>query len=257
MKTNLEQLIRNKSIFPLVEKSDVKGYELFLSKEQQNLIKTACPLSEEDIEVLQEKGYTFPCELIPHNTVLIRNPFRPYEFVSHNADFYKLMNNHLGDIASLYGTLGAISCDETARIVSEEKIIIKGKGKIKTTINIAGRIRYTMKEVKDQFIHLHIESEPKSSSYEERYQSALDWVTKYKLNEVEAIKDILRRMDPILKPTDKKHVYEENLTETLYKEYVGALKIQKSGIFKMSGDLSITKESFKHLYIKKEIKFNL
>lgn len=257
MDKDLLNRINHKSIFPIVEETDVNAFQILRSEEERNALSATAPLCKEDIKQLKEEGYEFPNEWQENQTILIRNPFRPYEFVSYDKDkdYVEYIKAHLLDIATVFRALGAISCDVSARIVSKYEIAIKGKGRLRVkTIKTKGRFRYKLFTVNDSSVRLKIDNMPSTKSYEEKYKNAQEYAQKYHIENVPAIKDILKAFDP-LAGRPKKYIYNEDLTTELHKVIEGAIKVTALGAFDFKGELKATTISYNNLHIEKEIIF--
>lgn len=258
MEKNLLDRINHKSIFPIVEEADINAFQMLRSEEERRALSAAAPLCEEDIKQLKEAGYEFPNEWQENKTILMRNPFRPYEFVIYDKDkdYVEYIKEHLVDVASVFCALGAASCDVSARIISEDEISIKGKGELKVkTVKAKGRFYYKLIKKWNSSVSLIIENIPSTESYEKKYQNALEYVRKYHIENVPAIKDILKAFDPLTGGLRKKYTYKEDLTTELHKVIEGAIKVAVSGAFDFKGELKATTISYYNLHIEKVITY--
>ena len=256
MEKDVLKRIDHKSIFPIVKPHEIPAYEMLRNKKQVELLPKIAPLCEEDIRVLKENGYEFPFNWQENNTLLIRNPFRPYQFIPVDTDQNTLISGHLHDVAAIFRALGATSCVENANIVSKEEISLKGKGKLTVkAIEIIGKIYYHIKQKQDVNIVLNIEDEKSTLSTEEKYNKAKSHAEKYHIEEVPQIKEILRFFDPKIGKTPKSYTYEEDLTTDLHTLFKGAIKVSSTGLFSLEGKMSYESKLFNNLHISKKITF--
>lgn len=252
----LIEQVKHGSIFPIVDQYSVNTWKMFPDTPIDKEIEaTTKPICSEDIRVLEQEGYRFPEEW-HEGSLLIKNPFRPLEFVNYETEQRDLINSHLHDVAAVFRALGATSCEESAIIKSKDELDIDGKGNIRIkTIKIKGRIFAKAKEEKESSVFLKIEAKSKLDTYEARYKAAEDYIKKYGLIGVGKIENIMRAFDTIIHSENKSYVYDEDLTTELHKLFKGSLKVAYSGIFALNGNLQVEKKSYNNLHIHKDIKF--
>lgn len=251
--------IESKTVFPIVEDYETDYYLIGLTKKEQNKLRTIpmAPICEKDIEVLKQEGYKFPSERSEIGTILIKNPFRPFEFISNDTSQDELIKGHLIDMAAIFLALGAKNCNESAIIFAKETFSVSGNGKVKVKkVRVNGGFSFFKKSEKRSEISLYIEGNSKYQSYLDRYKAAQQYIKEYKLFGVEPIEQVMRAFDPITGNRPPSFNYKEELTTDLHKRIKGSLEIKAMGMFDFNGKFDVQQESFENLKIEKVINFS-
>lgn len=251
--------IENKTIFPIVEDYDTEYYLIGLTKKDQNKLRTIpmAPLCKEDVDILKCEGYKFPSEMSEIGTILIRNPFRPFEFVSIDTSQDDLIKGHLSDMAAIFLALGAEECNESAAIFSKETLNVSGDGEVNVKkVKVKGLFSLFKKFEKRNDISLNIVGKSKYQSYKDRYEAAQQTIKKYRLLGIKTIEDVMELFDPITGNRPPSYNYKEELTTELHKRIKGSLEIKAMGMFDFNGKIDVKQYSYENLKIEKTIKFS-
>lgn len=231
MKTsNEQQLVKDKSVFPVVSEEKRYTYTWDTEKYKQ-LDNKVQPLTVAECHKLEEDGYSLP-PVLNEGSLLMRHPYQPKALIDVNFDSIQYLQEKFGDYAVILNYLGSktqtlqalITKQEIRKITASGKVTIK-RIKIKSTFN---RLFTSANKVK---LSKTIEGTKVLD-----YQKAVDYAEQQGLLNDPFVKEILElRKNKPIKSYRCDLVISKDYNDIM--DVVASLAVMP-GVFKLSGNFN-------------------
>lgn len=247
MQTTNEQLVKDKSVFPIVSEERRVNYAWDKQRFKQ-LDKKIQPLTVAECHKLEEDGYSLPATY-NEGSLLMKHPYHPKSLINVSFDSVQYLQEKFGDYSVILNYLGATTQELNAQITKWESRKITADGKVTIKSN---NIKGTFKRLFTTDHKGKISKAIKGNSGRD-YQSAVNFAEQQGLSNDPFVKEVLElQKNKPIKSYDCNIVISKDYNDIM--DVVASLSVM-SGVFKLDGSFKKEIQVREEYSIRQVLKF--